>query len=94
MTNWAKLDVSFDNRRNVSGWTEKQWWKIDVQNSKDIPVLVDVRRNFSGDWEIDSATTYQKVDATKVKFLIALRPREKTTLSYVMALHHGTNARR
>lgn len=91
MTNWAKLDVRFDNRRNVSGWTEKQWWQIEVQNSKDIPVVVDVRRNLTGDWEIESATKYEKVDATKVKFLVPLKPREKTIFSYVVTLRHGTN---
>jgi hypothetical protein len=94
MTNWSKLDVNFDNRRNVSGWTEKQWWQIEVQNSKDIPVVVDVRRNFSGDWEIESAVKHEKVDATKVKFLLSLQPREKTTFAYVVTQRHGTNVRK
>jgi hypothetical protein len=94
MTNWAKLDVAFDNRRNVVGWTEKQWWQIEVQNSKDIPVIVDVRRNFSGDWQIESGTPYEKVDATKVKFLLPLKPHEKTTVTYVVTLRQGTNAAR
>ena len=94
MTNWAKLDLNFDNRRNVSGWTEKQWWQIEVQNSKDIPVTVDVRRNFSGDWEIESATSYEKVDANKVKFLVPLKPREKTKFTYVLTQRHGTNVRK
>ncbi len=94
MTNWAKLDIAFDNRRNVVGWTEKQWWQIEVQNSKDIPVIVDVRRNFSGDWQIESAAPYEKVDATKVKFLLPLKPREKTTVTYVVTLRKGTNAAR
>jgi hypothetical protein len=94
MTNWAKLNVSFDNRRNVTGWTEKQWWQIEVQNSKDIPVVVDVRRNFSGDWEIESAAKYEKVDATKVRFLVPLKSREKATFNYLVALRHGTNKTR
>jgi hypothetical protein len=94
MTNWAKLDVAFDNRRNVVGWTEKQWWQIEVQNSKDIPVIVDVRRNFSGDWQIESGTPYEKVDATKVKFLLPLKPREKATVTYLVTLRQGTNASR
>ena len=94
MTNWAKLDVTFDNRRNVSGWTEKQWWQIEVQNSKDIPAVVDVRRNFSGDWELESAANHENLDATKVKFLIPLQPRGKMTFSYVVTQRHGTNVRK
>jgi hypothetical protein len=94
MTNWAKLDVNFDNRRNVSGWSERQWWQIELQNSKDIPVVIDVRRNCSGDWEIESAAKYEKVDATKVKFLVPLQPREKMVLTYVVTQRHGTNVKR
>jgi hypothetical protein len=94
MTNWAKLNVNFDNQRNVVGWTEKQWWQIEVQNSKDIPVVVDVRRNFSGDWQIESAAPFEKVDATKVKFVLPLKAREKTTVAYLVTLRQGTNATR
>jgi len=49
---WQKTDVQFDNRRNVSGWTTKETWEIEVQNSKDIPVVLDIRRNFAGDWTL------------------------------------------
>ncbi|HEY0549041.1 MAG TPA: hypothetical protein VGF13_05530, partial [Verrucomicrobiae bacterium] len=94
MTNWAKVDLSFDNNGNVVGWTEKQWWQIEVQNSKDIPVIVDVRRNFSGDWQIESPAPHEKVDATKVKFLLPLPPREKATVAYLVTLRQGTNAAR
>jgi len=94
LTNWAKLDVKFDNRRNVSGSTEKQWWQVEVQNSKDIPIVVDIRRNFSGDWDIESATNHEKVDANKVKFIVPLKPREKVTFTYAVTMRHGTNKTR
>jgi hypothetical protein len=57
-------------------------------------VIVDVRRNFSGDWQIDSAATHEVVDATKVKFVVALKPRERTVLSYLLTVRHGTSARK
>jgi hypothetical protein len=94
MTNWARIDLRFDNRRNVSGSTVKQWWQIELQNSKEIPVVIDVRRNFSGDWEIESPAKFEKVDATKVKFVVTLKPREKTTFTYVVTQRHGTRARK
>jgi hypothetical protein len=94
MTNWAKTDLTFDARRNVAGWNEKQWWQIELQNSKDIPVTVEVRRNFAGDWEMDSLAPYEKIDATKVKFLVPLKAREKRNLQYSVTIRHGTNARR
>jgi hypothetical protein len=94
MTNWAKTEIRFDNRRNVTGWTETQWWQIEVQNSKNIPIVVDVRRSFAGDWEMASRNQHEKIDATKVKFISSLMPREKTTLTYVLTTRHGTNARK
>jgi hypothetical protein len=94
MTNWSKTELRFDNRGNVSGWTERQWWQVEVQNSKEIPVMLDLRRNFSGDWEIASTTPCEKVDATKVKFLMPLNPRQRMTFSYSVIVRHGTNARR
>lgn len=92
--NWEKFQMAFDNQRNVKGWTERQTWQIDVQNSKDIPVMVEVRRNFAGDWSLNTNATYEKVDANKVKFLVTLKPREKTRFNYTVTLRHGTNATR
>ena len=92
--NWEKFDIAFDNDGNVKGWTERHTWQIEVQNSKDIPVVVDVRRNFTGDWSLDTAATYEKVDANKVKFVLPLKPHEKTSFTYKVTLKLGTNATR
>src|SRR5205085_2003836 len=36
LVNWIKTDLSFDNRGNVKGWTTKESWEVEVQNSKEI----------------------------------------------------------
>ena len=92
MMSWEKTDLQFDNDGNVKGWTIKESWEIEVQNSRDIDVLLDVRRNFSGDWSLDTTATYEKVDATKIKFLLPLKPREKQTVSYQVTMRLGSNA--
>jgi hypothetical protein len=92
MMNWTKTDLQFDNRRNVKGWTTTETWEIEVQNSKEIPIELDIRRHFSGDWSLATQALYEKIDATKVKFAIALKPREKQKFSYVVTIRHGTNA--
>ena len=38
LMNWEKTNVQFDNSANVKGWTIKETWQIEVQNSKDIDV--------------------------------------------------------
>jgi hypothetical protein len=94
LMNWTKTEMAFDNYGNVKGWTTKETWEIEVQNSKDIDVVLDVRRNFNGDWSLTTNATYEKVDANKVKFLLPLKPRAKQTFTYEVTTHYGTNATR
>ena len=91
---WQKTDVAFNNSGNVIGWTTKETWEIEVQNSKDIPVVVDIRRNFSGDWTLTTQAKYENVDKTKVKFVLPLAPRAKQKFTYEVVTRHGTNATR
>jgi hypothetical protein len=94
LLNWAKTDVSFDGQGNIIGWTTIETWKIEVQNSKDIPVTVDVRRRFEGDWSLTTPVTYEDLDAHRAKFLLALQSRQAQEFQYQLTTRHGTNARR
>jgi hypothetical protein len=94
LMNWIKTDMAFDNYGNVKGWTTKETWEIEVQNSKDIDVVLDVRRNFNGDWSLTTESNYERVDANKVKFLLPLKPHGKRTFTYEVTTRFGTNATR
>jgi hypothetical protein len=94
LMNWQKIDLRFDQNGNVKGWTIKESWEVEVQNSKDIDIVLDIRRNFSGDWEIETDAKYEKVDANKVKFALRLKPREKQQFTYELTTNHGANATR
>ena len=91
LTHWEKTDIRFDTDGNVKGWTIKETWQFELQNSKDIDVVVDVRRNFSGDWTLQTQTPYEKVDAQKVKFVRTLKPREKADFTYELTTRYGVN---
>ena len=92
LMNWVKTDLAFDAQGNVKGWTTKETWEIEVQNSRDIDVVLDIRRNFAGDWALTTDATYEKVDASKVKFVVPLEPRQKQKFRYELTVRHGTNA--
>ncbi len=94
LMNWEKTNVQFDNRGNVKGWTVKETWQIEVQNSKEIDVVLDVRRNFNGDWSLKTDARHEKVDANKVKFLLPLKPHEKQQFAYEITTNFGSNATR
>lgn len=91
---WAKVDLRFDSDGNVAGWTTTENWSIELQNSKDIEVVVDVRRSFGGDWSISTTQGYAKVDASKIKFVVPLKPGEKRSFSYQLTTRTGLNATR
>jgi hypothetical protein len=94
MMDWVKTDLRFDQEGNVKGWTIKETWDIEAQNSKPIDVMLDVRRNFGGDWSMMTQAKYEKVDANKIKFLVPLKPRERRVLTYELTTRQGINATR
>ena len=91
LMDWRKEDIRFDQWGNVAGWTIKEQWQFEVQNSKDIDVILDLRRNFSGDWELKSEAKYENVDKTKVKFVLPLKSHEQQKFSYELTTRYGTN---
>jgi hypothetical protein len=94
LVNWSKTDLRFDASGDVAGWTIKETWEVEVQNSKEINVTLDIRRNFPGDWTINTQAPYETVDAGKVKFIVPLQPREKKKLTYELTTRYGTNVTR
>lgn len=94
LMNWEKDNIRFDNKGNVNGWTVKETWEIEVQNSKEIDVTLDIRRNFSGDWSIKTEAKNEKVDSNKVKFVLPLKSLEKRKITYELTTNFGSNATR
>jgi hypothetical protein len=94
LMNWEKTNHQFDQRGDVKGWTIKETWQVEVQNSKDIDVVLDIRRNFAGDWSLKTDAAYEKVDANKVKFVLPLKPREQRQFIYEVTTHYGSNVSR
>ena len=92
LMNWEKTNLGFAANGNVTGWTVRETWEIEVQNSRDIDVVLDIRRTFAGDWSVKTETQFEKVDATKVKFVLPLKSREKQKFSYELTTKMGTNA--
>jgi hypothetical protein len=94
LLDWQKRDVRFDQWHNVVGWTIKESWQFEVQNSKEIPVVLDIRRNFSGDWDLETTAEREKVDANKVKFIVPLKAHEKKSFTYELTTRYGLNMTR
>ena len=94
LMNWEKTNLAYDQFGNVKGWTIKETWKLELQNSRDIDVTLDIRRNFAGDWTLTTAAANEKVDAKKIKFVVPLKSREKRDITYDVVTRLGSNATR
>jgi hypothetical protein len=83
----------FDRRDDVSGWDEIHTCKIEVRNTRDINVKVEIKRNFNTQyWDIDNSGdfgAYEKVDLDTVKFTLDLQPRSTKEYTYVVRTYHG-----
>jgi len=81
----------FDNRANVSGWDEIRVWKIEITNTRTLPIQIEITRGFgTAYWTLQSETTYEKYDATNARFKLEIEPRSKHTLEYTVRTYHGT----
>ncbi len=83
----------FDNNGNVSGWDEIQTFTIEVKNTRDIPVKVEIQRNFHTQyWNINNSGDFgqfEKVDLDTVKFTLELSPKSSKKFQYVLRTYNG-----
>jgi hypothetical protein len=81
----------FDSRGNISGWDEIRTWKVDLTNTRMLPIQIEITRSFeTAYWTLQSGTHYEKHDATHARFMLELEPRSKQMLEYTVRTYHGT----
>ncbi len=83
----------FNNVGNVAGWDEIRTFKVEVKNTRDLDIKVEIKRNFPTQyWDIKNSGefgAFEKVDLSTVKFTLDLKPRSARTFEYVLRTYHG-----
>ena len=83
----------FDRRNDVSGWDEIRRFQIEVRNTRDINVKVEIKRNFNTQyWDLKpsgDSGQFEKIDLNTIKFTLDLRPRSVKKFEYVLRTYHG-----
>jgi hypothetical protein len=80
----------FDRWKNIAGWDELRKFRIEVRNTRDLDVKVEIQRNFPTTyWDIDTSQKYEGVDKDTVKFTLELEPRSKAQFEYILRTYHG-----
>jgi hypothetical protein len=93
LMNLESENYTFDRRGNVSGWDEISTFSIEVKNTRDIAVKVEIKRNFNTQyWDLiksGDSGQFDKEDLDTVKFTLVLEPRSTKQFQYVVRTYHG-----
>ena len=93
LTEFRTDNYRFDRDRNVAGWDEIRTFEVKVKNTRDIPVKVEIRRNFNTSyWTLKkngAVDEFEKVDVDTVKFVPRLPPRLQKRFGYTLTTYHG-----
>ena len=83
-----------DNNGNIAGWDEIRTFEVKVKNTREIPIRVEIRRNFETPyWTIrqsGESGQFERVDVDTVKFTLTLVPRSAQSFQYILTIYQGT----
>jgi len=90
LMDFATDNYVFDKRGNVAGWDEIRTWKMEVTNTRTLPIEIEITRGFgTAYWTMQAEIAYKKHDATHARFELGLKPRSKRTFGYTVTTYHG-----
>jgi len=89
--NFKTKNYNFRDDR-VTGWDEIRTFKLEVKNTRDIPVKIEITRNFNTtSWDLETDEKYEDVDKDTVKYAMTLKPRTEKKFEYILTTYHGVN---
>jgi hypothetical protein len=84
-------NMTFDTKGNLAGWDEITDWKIEITNTTDLPIEVEVMRGTSSnDWKLQPGAMFEKYDTNHFKFNVQVAAQSKHILEYELTVQHGT----
>ena len=91
MTDLKTDNYTYDPNGNITGWDEIRTWKIEITNTRQIPVTVEITRDFGTNyWTLQSETPYDRYDVTRARFTLSVEPRTERQIQYTVTTYHGT----
>jgi hypothetical protein len=93
LMDYKTANYRFDRNRNISGWDEIRTFKVEVKNTRDIGVKIEIQRNFNTPyWKLTKSGEFgdfEQIDLDTVKFTLNLGPRSAKKFEYVLTTYHG-----
>ena len=96
MMNEATRDYVFDRKGNVSGWIQDLDYELSVNNTRPIPITIEITRNMNAaHWTLTPAGAYDSfkiIDKDTARFTLTVPPRTKKTFTYRLTIRYGRQA--
>jgi len=90
LMNYKKDNFVFDRRGDITGWDEIQTWKVEITNTRTLPIEIEITRGFgTAYWTLQADIPYEKYDATHARFKVNLEPASMRTFEYTVRIYHG-----
>jgi hypothetical protein len=92
---YRKENFVFDLDGNVSGFDDVREYTMELKNYRDLPVTVEVTRNFDTDhWDlrnlaVPEGAEYRRVDQDTVRYTVPMAPHTQAILRYELTLYQG-----
>ena len=85
----------FDRHGNINGWDDIRTFKMEIKNTRGLPVKIEIKRRFHPHtWDIknigNAKKYYEKIDVHSVKYTLTLEPESEKTLEYELTTYQGT----
>jgi hypothetical protein len=81
----------FDSDGDITGWDEVRTYEIEIRNTRDIAIKVEIKRNFPTQfWQITGNDEYEEFNVDTIKFTLEMQPVSKEILTYTLRTYHGT----
>ena len=85
----------FNTKGNIDGWDEIRTFKLEVKNTRDLPVKIEIKRRFHPHtWDVKNIGKakkhYEKIDLNTVKYTLTLEAQSEQTIEYELTTYHGT----
>jgi hypothetical protein len=75
---------------SIIGWEEIREYEIEVRNTRDIPVKVEIKRNFpTRFWKLTTDDQYEEYNLDTIKYTLEMEPESKQVLNYTLRTYHG-----
>ncbi len=84
----------FNNKGDIIGWDQIQTWQVELRNTRDVTVKIEIKRNFDTQyWDLKNSGDYgafEKEDLDTVKYTITLKPQSRQQFGYVLRTYQGS----